>query len=145
MNELTDTGFTDDYGNPIYIDSATGIIVDGQVYGAEYAGVQPSPAILDPQYQDYTTGAGTSYVTQKGKPIAVYVPSAPESVSSGSGIDITKLVVDAAGAYWRYQQRVTPGTNQIYYARTAVAGRPGGGISPMIWAAIAALAIVAIS
>lgn len=144
MPDITDTGYTDDYGNPIYIDSGTGNIIGPDTYGAEYAGVAPSPPILDPQYQDYGTGHGVSYVTTKGQPIAVYVENAPQVATAAdvaNGLDIGKLIVDSAGKYWRYIQQGQTGAGQMVYTRQAVSPASNTGI----YLALAALAMIALT
>jgi len=139
---LIESGWLDDYGNPILIDDATGEIPPPDVYGANVP-----PVIIDPNnplYQDYgSPGSGVSYIVRQGKPTAQYVDVAPEIIAPGSALNPLKLIADAAGRYFQYKPATVNG--QLVYQRAAYAAGAGAGLSPMMLAAIGLIGFVALS
>ena len=142
---LIESGWLDDYGNPILIDDATGEIPPPDVYGANVP-----PVIIDPNnplYQDYgSPGSGVSYIVRQGKPTAQYVDVAPEIIAPGSALNPLKLIADAAGRYFQYKPATVNG--QQVYQRTAYAAGAAGtvfGLSPVALAAIGLIGFVALS
>ena len=135
--------FPGDYGD-VWIDDATGEIVLPEVYGS----LETPVIITDPRYSDYgdQSGSGYSWLTSPGKATAQYVDTAPEEIGSGSALNPLKLVVDAAGRYYQYKAQNVNG-RQVYVRNPYTGGATGGlfGMSPVMLAAFAGLAFIALS
>lgn len=142
-----DSGRTDDQGNPIMVDAISGEIIPPGVYGAAAAGVAADTSVTQAQFQDQAPGANTSYVVSPGQPIALRVETAPDTLTladaANAAVTAGRVVVDSAGKYYKYVQTTNPNSGVTYLQRQATAAP--GTINPLMIAAIAGIALLALS